>query len=193
VRWSLQDVEVGQKTNVRGFPIPRRFERTGLRAGDLVKLVFLLEGEVDDVAGELMWVEIEEVAADHFVGRLTNEPRYIAGLHAGDSVRFEPRHVAALVTEPIDPEAHAIVSRRVLDEDAWPNRLVREPLRENYCGWQVFSGDEPADWFRDLGNARLCRVGKLLDRFPVLESVFADATLAEYRWDPTALEYVRRD
>ena len=125
------------------------------------------------------------------MGRLVNEPRLVP-LRLNEVVRFEPRHVFAVVFEPIDDVAMVVVSRRVLDDDAWPSRLVREPPSGDYSGWQVFAGDEPEGWAQDKENARLCRVAELLDRFPVLESIFGDSTPGEWRWDAVALEYQLR-
>jgi len=156
--------------------------------------VFLVDQPGDDVDGERMWVEVESIEGDGdasaFVGRLANQPRVVE-LQPGDEIRFEARHVAAVVFEPIDDAAQVIVSRRVLDEDAWPRRLVREPPSGDYSGWQVFAGDEPAGWVNDAGNARLVRVDEILDKFPVLESVFGDSTPGEWRWRDEALEYDR--
>ncbi len=189
--WRLEDVVVRQRESPRSYPIPRAAERSGLIVGDLVKLVFLLEtpGEVE---GERMWVEVDQVVDGGFVGRLANEPQFVP-LKLDDEVRFEPRHVASVVFPPIEDDAMVIVSRLVLDEDAWPRRLIREPASQQYCGWQVFAGDEPAGWAQDPKNARLVRVAQLLDQFPVLESVFGDWTPGEWLWSADALEYSRTD
>ena len=188
--WRLEDVEARQRIDPRRNPIPRRQDRASLEPGELVKLVFLLEAP-QDVDGERMWVEVEAAADGAFVGRLCNQPRYVEGLAEGDRVPFEPRHVAALFEPPVDAEALAIVSRRVADEEAWPSRLVREPPRDEYSGWQVLAGDEPGDFFRTAENARVRKVGDLLDLFPVLASVFAVDEPAEWRWDEGELEYRR--
>jgi hypothetical protein len=185
--WRLEDVEARQRESPRTYPIPRSVERKNLRPGDLAKLVFLIEGN-PEVDGERMWVEVETVEGISFLGRLTNQPRYVP-LSPGDPVSFEPRHVAAVVFEPIADDAIVIVSRRVLEEDAWPRRLIRqEPINE-YSGWQVFAGDEPAGWAGDPGNARAVSVKQILDQFPVLESIFGDSTVGEWRWSAEDLEY----
>jgi hypothetical protein len=183
----LEDVEAKQRESPRTYPIPRGAERRGLVRGDLAKLVFLVEGN-PEIDGERMWVEVESVDGGSYRGRLANQPRYLA-LEEGAEITFEPRHVAAVVFEPIDDEALVIVSRRVLDEDAWPRRLVRQPPTAEYSGWQVFAGDEPAGWAKDPSNARMVPVSEILDLFPVLESVFGDSTPAEWKWNADTLEY----
>src|SRR5437868_3323558 len=94
--WRLEDVVERQRRSPRHYPIPPSAEREGLQAGDLVKLVFL---DGDDA--ERMWVEIDSVDGDQLVGTLANQPNVI-DLQAGAEVRFQPRHVAAIVFEPID-------------------------------------------------------------------------------------------
>ncbi len=185
--WRLEDVEARQRESPRLYPIPRSAERKNLRPGDLAKLVFLIDGN-PEVDGERMWVEVESVEGVSFLGRLTNQPRWVA-LSPGDPVAFEPRHVAAVLFEPIDDEALVIVSRRVLDEDAWPRRVIRQEALDEYSGWQVFAGDEPPGWTSDPANARAIPVKQILVQFPVLESIFGDSTVGEWRWSAEDLEY----
>lgn len=185
MEWGLEDVVDKQRQSPRHYPIPPSAERESLQPGDLVKLVFVAG---DDA--ERMWVEVDRVDGADFVGFLANQPKLIA-LQAGDEVRFQARHVAAIVFEPIDDSTLVIVSRRVVDEDAWPERLVRQLPSEDYSGWQVFAGDEPAGWAGDPANARAVPVAQLLELFPVLESVFGDSRPGQWRWDASALEYRR--
>jgi hypothetical protein len=186
--WRLEDVEARQRESPRTYPIPRSFERKNLRPGDLAKLVFLIDGNAE-VDGERMWVEVESVEGISFLGRLTNQPRYVS-LDPGDPVSFEPRHVAAVVFPPIDDDAIVIVSRRVLDDDVFPQRLIRQEAINEYSGWQVFAGDEPPGWASNADNARAVSVKQILDQFPVLESIFGDSTVGEWRWSAEDLEYV---
>jgi hypothetical protein len=187
--WRLDDVEERQRESPRHYPIPPSEERNNLQPGDLVKLVFLIDDN-PEIDGERMWVEVESSDGDGFVGRLANQPRWVP-LPEGAEVRFQPRHVWAVVFEPIDATTLVIVSRRVLDDDAWPARLVRQPPMEQFSGWQVFAGDEPPEWSHDPANARAVPVSQILDLFPVLESVFGDSRPGEWRWDKGALEYRR--
>ena len=184
--WRLEDVVERQRESPRHYPIPPSAERHNLQPGDLVKLVFL----ADNGDGERMWVEVDSSDGDGFVGVLANQPRFVE-LAPGAEIRFQARHVAAIVFEPIDASTLVIVSRRVLDEDAWPERLVRQPPDGDYSGWQVFAGDEPPGWAQDPANARAVSIAQLLDQFPVLESVFGDTRPGEWRWDAAGLEYRR--
>jgi hypothetical protein len=186
--WHLEDVEARQRESPRHYPIPPSAERQSLQPGDLVKLVFL--SDADDGDGERMWVEVDTVEGGDFIGTLANQPKVVP-LSPGAEIRFQPRHVAAVLFEPIDASTLVIVSRRVLDDDAWPERLVRQPPSGEYSGWQVFAGDEPAGWAQDPANARAVPVAQILDLFPVLESVFGDSTPGEWRWHSQGLEYRR--
>jgi hypothetical protein len=159
----------------------------------LVKLVFVVDPPVGEFEGERMWVEVLEADGGGFVGALDNDPELVGGLERGDRVPFSVEHVAAIFVEPgwIDPEAPAIVSRRVLEGDVWPGRLVQEGPANGYSGWQIFAGDEPLDYLAEADNACLCPLGELLEQFPVLDSVLGEDAPAEWRWDGDAVEYRR--
>lgn len=71
-----------------------------LRPGVLVKLLFQYD-DGEQQHGERMWVRVTSREADRWVGELANDPVTIPPevLDWGDTVRFEPRHVADIEEE----------------------------------------------------------------------------------------------
>lgn len=130
----LLDAEVQHRAAPRTFSIPRRVVRESLRPGDLVKPCFVVEPPVGSIEVERMWVEVVEVSAGRYVGRLDNDPGYLKTMKADDRLRFGPEHVVARDAREGDPlytnpDAFAVVSGRVWTEDLWPRRLERHVAR----------------------------------------------------------------
>jgi uncharacterized protein YegJ (DUF2314 family) len=76
------------------FSIPDAERRRGLRAGDIVKLVFRMRQDGTDTPSvERMWVKVAEVRGGSYVGALDNDPVGDVRVRAGDRVVFEARHV----------------------------------------------------------------------------------------------------
>jgi hypothetical protein len=74
------------------FPIPRAFERESLRVGDLAKLLFhFIDGSDEWV--ERMWVLIEQVRPETYIGSLDNIPHQSADIELGAHVEFHSDHV----------------------------------------------------------------------------------------------------
>ena len=74
------------------FHLPPQSERESLRLGDLVKLVFRIQdGECMHV--ERMWVIVEEVRPEFYIGVLDNDPYCTADIHSGQKVQFHSDHV----------------------------------------------------------------------------------------------------
>ena len=64
-----------------------------LAPGTVVKLLFdHLEGG-EHIAGESMWVEVEDRDADCYRGRMRSNSRVNDHLRFGARVAFEPRHI----------------------------------------------------------------------------------------------------
>lgn len=72
------------------FHIPSQSEKAGVRVGDHVKIGF-----TDGMHTERMWV----LVIDEGCGILDNDP-VILSMKDGDAVRFEPRHLLAILAEP---------------------------------------------------------------------------------------------
>ena len=102
--WELESAAARHTADPGTFRIPAVGERSDMRSGDLVKLLFLLAGE--DASGpyvkcEWMWV-VEESSEGGYVGRLDNDPVTSGELGAGDRVSFGPDHVAAISVPPAE-------------------------------------------------------------------------------------------
>jgi hypothetical protein len=180
--WVLEDVEVAAKQHPDSFFIPPEAERRARKRGDQVRLHFVLaKPSPDQPRAERMWVEIADVRAAgcEYTGVLTNQPRYIPGLNAGDTVHFEPRHIARTTIGKDDPgwidcgEKSALVSKLVFEGDKTVRFAYREePDREEDSGWRLFSGQETDEDTNDPANIRVCNVLWLTDFDPSLLEVF---------------------
>ena len=104
--WQLDDAEALHARYPDTFNIPELSERTALKPGQAVKLVFLFlthEQGGDVVDGERMWVRVTARQDLGFVGVLESEPVTSSLLQEGAEITFEPRHVAATFIAYTDP------------------------------------------------------------------------------------------
>ena len=104
--WELDDAEVLNEKHPATFDIPSPEERRGLNPGAKVKLVFLFltrEANREVIDGERMWVRVLRPEGPGFLGALEDSPVLSGALAAGDTVYFEPRHVAATIIPFTDP------------------------------------------------------------------------------------------
>ena len=195
IRPVLLDAEAAHRENARTFSIPRRAVREALRPGDRVKLIFKVDQPKGGVETERMWVEVVEVASDHYVGRLADDPLALTSLKLGDRIRFQPEHVAAREAEPDDPlytddAAFAVVSRRVWDENAWPGRLERHTVPDpQFSGWFVLAGDETEPYMADPANFQPVPQAALFDKFRVIDSALEGPVGTVMIWNEREMEY----
>ena len=96
VIWVLVNAEARAAAH-HSFEIPPRSERESLRAGDLVKLIFVDPTAAGSSRGERLWVEITEAGTERYLGRLRSSPVLIRGLREGNLVEFRPEHVATIM------------------------------------------------------------------------------------------------
>jgi len=180
--WSLQDVEVTANEHPKSFFIPSLAERCSRKPGEQVRLHFLLNdpGE-EEPSAERMWVEIAEASEDskHYRGELTNQPAYIKGLNIGDTIEFEPRHIAQTILKKGDPrwiecsELGALVSAKVFEDGGVIRFAYREEAdNERDSGWRLFTGLETDEYTNNAGNIRICNVNWLVDLDPTLAEIF---------------------
>jgi hypothetical protein len=74
------------------FAIPSAHDRQSLGQGDWAKLMFRIsDGEREFV--ERMWVRVQEVRSDVYVGTLDNDAYGTGDLRSGMRVEFTPEHV----------------------------------------------------------------------------------------------------
>ena len=180
--WLLEDVTARAEDG--SFFIPSPVERSQQQVGDMVRLHFLLSAPQDkQPRAERMWVKIcERTEVDGYVyyrGVLSNQPAFIQGLNQGDSVAFEPCHVARTLIRPDNPqflpvgEKNAVVSARALEPGCQVRWAYREePDNDGDSGWRLFAGDESQEYVEDPANARVCNVYWLVDRDPTLFQLF---------------------
>lgn len=111
MNWILEDCEHRNLDAPETFEIPELKSRSGLRIGDMVKLIFIVTPEPPQPpTGERMWVEITEIVwpvklgkghdrlrqgEPRFTGILMNAPVVVDAKH-GDEIQFAPCNVAAI-------------------------------------------------------------------------------------------------
>ncbi|NLD76735.1 MAG: DUF2185 domain-containing protein [Acidimicrobiales bacterium] len=196
--WGLLDAEAQHRSFPDAFPIPTRQERESLQAGDMVKMVFVLDPPPESGPNaERMWVEVRSARDGGYDGWLTNEPKVIPDLEVGTFLAFAPEHVAgiALHTQDVafDVAHRAVVSCRVLDRSVPPGWVAHdEPVDEIDSGWTVAAGDEPGDYFTGdpAESTRSVTLGELVQRYPSLVEVFQAGT-GEWVYRPDHRRYVR--
>ncbi|WP_426570996.1 immunity protein Imm33 domain-containing protein [Aquihabitans sp. McL0605] len=197
--WGLLDAEAQHEAFPDTFPIPTVGERQALRAGDMVKLVFVLDPPpASGPNAERMWVEVRSTLPDSaYEGWLTNRPKVITSLEPSAVVAFEARHVAgiALRKEDVtfDVKLRAVVSTRVREVPGPPGWAGFDtPLDATDSGWSITAGDEAEDFFGDgdgTGTEAMA-LGELVQRFPALVEVF-QAGVGEWVYRPDHRRYVR--
>jgi len=184
--WELDDAERRNAEHPRRFFIPPAELRGSLAPGAVVKLLF-----VGPTGVERMWVEVTDARDGRYTGTLLNQPVELEGLHAGEVIAFEPRHVAAYdySAEELgyDPDGEGYLPARVRDEDVRPLRARLGPegvwiLSDG--GWAEF--DERPDTIAGLS------LGYLTDLWPELDGPFRDGSDGEeWIWDEAAGAYRR--
>ena len=197
--WGLLDAEAQHEAFPDTFPIPTADERQALRAGDMVKLVFVLDPPpTSGPNAERMWVEVRAAQPDGtYEGWLTNRPKVITSLEPSAVVAFQACHVAgiALRKEEVtfDIALRAVVSTRLREVPGPPGWAGFDtPLDASDSGWSVTAGDEPDDHFGDdgLNGVEAMTLGELVQRWPALVEVF-QAGEGEWVYRPDHRRFVR--
>lgn len=93
--WQLDDVEVRAREHPATFQIPEKGIRERLLVGWYPKLIFVATSQKRP-AGERMWVRVVSVRGEglQYQGVLASQPVVFKDLDRGESIEFEPRHVA---------------------------------------------------------------------------------------------------
>jgi hypothetical protein len=76
----------------RTVRVPSDDALAAVQVGDRVKLIV----EPSTGLAERMWVVVTAVGEVELEGSLASDPAELRGLHAGDAVQFERRHVVAI-------------------------------------------------------------------------------------------------
>ena len=100
--WELESGEQRRAANGETFWLPEIEVRSGLRKGQLAKLLFLIEAFDEngkpEIGVERMWVLVTQVEAEFYVGRLVNQPACLEPaenvyLSLGAEIPFGAEHV----------------------------------------------------------------------------------------------------
>ncbi len=108
--WELRSGQAANSANPTTFYIPTLEERTTLRRGMAVKLIFDQEGVEEDgsvtVQGERMYALVSHPRGEGYMGLLTSKPQLLEPsdvyLRAAAEVYFEPEHVIDIDHPPED-------------------------------------------------------------------------------------------
>ncbi|MCB1030918.1 MAG: DUF2185 domain-containing protein [Acidimicrobiales bacterium] len=196
--WGLLDAQSQHEAFPDGFPIPSLDERSELRTGDLVRLVFVLDPPPESGPNaERMWVEVRVANPDgSYQGWLTNQPKVITSLKPSAVIEFDSRHVAGIAMREeevtFNINLRAVVSTKVREIQGTPQWAgFDEPIDDTDSGWTITAGDEPDDYFGEDGSGvEPLSLGDLVQRFPALVEVF-QAGEGEWVYRPDHRRYVR--
>lgn len=196
--WSLDDAVPIAEANKYTFYKPSAETLSKVAVGEVVKLIFRGDGhEPDGVFVERMWVLVDAIEpGGRFVGRLDNDPQKIAGLKAGDTVRFDARHI--INTEHDEPDnlvaryaKRAFVTQRILADGKPVGRLYREaPDEEQDSGWRFTAGDETREYMDDADNSRYVSLGAVLAKDDSVIPLLDAPEGADFRRDPQTGRFV---
>lgn len=185
MEWTLEDVEEVSRQHPNSFFIPSLQERMTQNPGRMVRLHFILTNPKEgEPRAERMWVEItgQDPVTGRYTGLLTNVPGVIQTLQSGDTVEFEPRHIARTILREGDPawveagEKAALVTKKCMLPGSGVRWMYREAAtREQDSGWRLFSGDEDGAYLSDPKNTAIMNVYDLIDRDPGLLEPFRGA------------------
>jgi len=104
------------------FFLPSSEELAAIQAGDLVKLLFQYEQQIEKWGAERMWVTVEGHDGELLWGSLSNEPdEPTSPLKHGDRIEFERRQILAIVwddptTAPEPPDYREYWERCLVDD-----------------------------------------------------------------------------
>jgi len=172
-RYRLVDGEAQHRAHPDTFEIPSAKERRGVRAGNMVKLGFLILAPTDEYRDERMWVAVAGTRGKSYFGTLCNEPSHDVGAVLEDTIVFDSRNILKIAEDADDVERQAllqsgvIVGRRIWQDGAYPGWLQRgEPANESDSGWVMMAGDEDEAYANDLDNLRVIPLMVLLNGAP---------------------------
>lgn len=193
IDYTLKDVVLENRINPRHFLKPTEEEIKNIQIGDEVKLIFELSKPIENgCRAERMWVTVDSIDGNHFIGTLDNKPYYITTINAGDKIEFFDRNIAAVITQAPDIalKKFAIISKRAIEKNEI-NWVVRtdDLCDEEDSGWQMFYGDEDEEFLENLENALLITLMEALQREPLLEKVFVENGHS-YEYDEKIFSFV---
>ena len=187
----FQDIIKDHNENPRKVLKPSDEEIKSLKAGQEVKLIFMLYAPLENgCTGERMWVQISEISGDKFKGYLMTRPSFIKDIQIGDILEFSKNNITAVTTKTnFDRTKTAVITKRALEMQQI-NWIVRdEPLDTLDSGWQLFYGDEDEEYTTDTNNATFISLVEVIGFEPLLEKVFASQHFA-FEWNDQKMDFV---
>lgn len=122
--WELESGEDRRAKFGERFYLPEAAERSGLRPGQSVRLLFRIEGwdeegNQPELGVERMWAIVAGRAGSAYVGILDNQPATITEGHLdrGDEFLFEAKHVIDIADPPPEYVREVYGDRVLFDED----------------------------------------------------------------------------
>lgn len=122
----LESAEERNRANPESFGIASLEERTSLKPGALVKLLFLFMNEESgqEIIGcERMWVRVSDVRDGRYIGHLEDSPATSDALCTDAIVEFLPEHVATVMIPRTDPRHPEYVAALPHEADTLPPKL----------------------------------------------------------------------
>jgi hypothetical protein len=199
----LQNIEDVYRQQPNTMCIPRMEQRYYLPQGETVLLSFFPEEQTEEqeqpAEADNVWVRVDVMRGERgegkYIGVLLEKPPNIPNLDVGYRVEFGAEHVADIYIDEsdyrwFDGTKLAMVSRQVIDENAWPGRVMRiPPADDRYSGWLILKGDEDRFFMRDFENFHSFSLEDCVSRCAVLASVLYEPIGADYKWDAEHSEY----
>lgn len=99
-----------------------------LRINDYVQLRFIGHDPIGVQHSERMWVKINEINDETFIGELENDPAFIANLPCGQILTFRKENIIAT---PIESEARTFLIDRFGDPQNIPADYYRIAIRDH--------------------------------------------------------------
>lgn len=178
--WQVVSGEERQREAPYTYFLPHPDHIAALLVGDMVKLLFEYEGEVEKYGGERMWVSVDRIDGATFEGQLLSEPceNHIA---TGDIVRFRSEDILDFRYEgdrivPDVPSSREYWERCLVDECVlYDGVLVEYIYREEPeagenddfpdSGWRVRGQQETlSDEEMDKRQVAYVALGAVLNR-----------------------------
>ncbi|MGQ4584265.1 hypothetical protein [Lysobacter sp. F60174L2] len=184
----IDNAEKRRNEDPRNFSIPRSEQRRSLKVGDSAKIALEATGG-GRISGERPWVLVTEVQDGNYKVRIDNDLALFPSLN-GATLTIGPEHIISVILpdEYVLPYSNTcLVSASVLQDAAWPHRLVRVPQAgDGDSGWRVFAENEV---LADASQQVSC--GTLISQYQVLDSVMDEPGLDCWIWGDHVYEFTR--
>lgn len=176
IEYILDDAAWQNQKDARHFLVPTKEEIQSLRIGDSVRMTFIPKDDTFGCPADKMWVKITEIADDHYLGELQNQPQYLRRTDFGETVEFKKENISEVFFKgevKVDLHHYAIITKKAL-ENKEINCAAKtdEKVAEQDSGWQLFYGDESEEYLSDSDNITIICLDDVLAFEPQLDRVF---------------------